>query len=62
MGILGITQGKVFVTACNKLIADLIADGSRAEAELKMIESAVPIMPVQAERDVEEVRDRPIPI
>lgn len=40
------TQGKDFVMACNKLVADLAADSSRAEAEAMLIAAATPIMPV----------------
>ena len=39
-------NGKDFVKCCNKLIADLAADSSRAEAEAMLIAAATPIMPV----------------
>jgi hypothetical protein len=39
-------SGKEFVNCCNKVIADLAADSSRAEAEAMLIAAATPIMPV----------------
>eukprot|EP00730_Choanoeca_flexa_P005658 TRINITY_DN11993_c0_g1_i10.p1 TRINITY_DN11993_c0_g1~~TRINITY_DN11993_c0_g1_i10.p1 ORF type:complete len:1151 (+),score=343.28 TRINITY_DN11993_c0_g1_i10:249-3701(+) len=50
-------NGKHFVTACKRLIADLVADGSRAEAEAAMIAAVAPIMPVVAEQAPERRED-----
>ncbi|EGD76512.1 TK/HMTK protein kinase [Salpingoeca rosetta] len=50
-------NGKVFVKACNAAIADMVAEGSRAEAEAMLIAASTPIMPVVYE-EADPTRDQ----